>query len=82
MHYQIEKQVDGRYQIAQGRSFADPKELIEYYQETKTGFTTLPKVPCLRSTDQEAIAFRGLSYTDLHSRMEVTAKTLVRFYPM
>ena len=41
----MQKQVDGRYQIAEGNTFKDPKALIEHYKVTKQGFITIPRLP-------------------------------------
>ncbi|KAI8773425.1 tyrosine-protein kinase SYK [Biomphalaria glabrata] len=76
VHYAIEKKIDGQFMIAEGLTFRDPIELIEHYQTHKTGFVTVPKIPCQRSPDQDAIAFRGVSYQDLHNHMKATAKNL------
>ncbi|BFY99746.1 hypothetical protein BsWGS_02786 [Bradybaena similaris] len=76
VHYSIEKKIDGQYTIADGLAFTDPVALIHHYQINQIGFVTNPKFPCSRSSDQEAVAFRGLSYNDLHSLMKDTAKSM------
>ncbi|KAH9488826.1 hypothetical protein Btru_058717 [Bulinus truncatus] len=76
VHYAIEKKIDGQFMIAEGQTFKDPVELIQHYKTHKTGFVTIPKIPCQRSPEQKAVAFRGVSYEDLHSYMKATAKSL------
>uniref|UniRef100_A0A0B6YSM1 Tyrosine-protein kinase n=1 Tax=Arion vulgaris TaxID=1028688 RepID=A0A0B6YSM1_9EUPU len=76
VHYSIEKKIDGQYMIAEGVAFPDPVSLIQHYQNNNSGFVTVPRIPCSRSPQQEAIAFRGLSYRDLHSHMKETAKNM------
>lgn len=77
VHYSIEKKIDGQYTIADGMAFTDPVALIHHYQMNQCGFVTNPRFPCSRSSDQKAVAFRGLSYNDLHSLMKDTAKSMV-----
>lgn len=76
VHYSIEKKIDGQFMIAEGVTFRDPVALIQHYQKHKTGFVTVPRIPCCRTPDQEAIAFRGLSYHDLHLHMKNCAKSM------
>ncbi|XP_005099019.1 tyrosine-protein kinase SYK [Aplysia californica] len=76
IHYAILKQIDGKFQISDGVAFSDPVSLIEHYRSSKKGFLTVPKTPCLRIPPQEAIACRGLSYTELHSRMKTAAQKM------
>ncbi|XP_059140212.1 tyrosine-protein kinase SYK-like [Physella acuta] len=76
VHYSIEKKIDGQFMIAEGVTFRDPVALIQHYQTHKTGFVTVPKIPCCRRPDQDAIAFRGLSYQDLHTHMRSAARNM------
>ncbi|CAG5128976.1 unnamed protein product [Candidula unifasciata] len=76
VHYSIEKKIDGQYTIADDMAFTDPVALIHHYQSGHCGFVTVPRFPCSRSADQEAVAFRGLSYNDLHSLMKEKARSM------
>lgn len=63
--------------IPDGHKFKDPIELIDFYKVDHTGLLTAPKFPCKRQPNQEAIAYRGLSYQDLHSLMKREAEKMV-----
>lgn len=76
VHYSIEKKMNGQYMVSEGSPFSDPVSLIEHYQTMKNGFITIPRVPCNRQPDQEAIAFRGLSVKELHAHMKSAAKKM------
>ncbi|KAK6179472.1 hypothetical protein SNE40_011824 [Patella caerulea] len=75
-HYIIEKKADGQFMIPQGRKFPGPVELIEHYKNNLDGFVTAPTIPCERDADQQAIAFRGMTYSDLEKEMTVRAKAI------
>ncbi|XP_055956360.1 tyrosine-protein kinase SYK-like [Patella vulgata] len=83
-HYIIEKKADGQFVIPQGRKFPGPVELIEHYKNYLEGFVTAPTIPCERDPSQQAIAFRGMTYSDLEKEMTVRAKAIkkVAFGPM
>ncbi|XP_061192017.1 tyrosine-protein kinase SYK-like [Saccostrea echinata] len=68
-HYSIEKRLDGQFMIAEGKPFPGPLELIEHHKTTIDGFVTKPTKPCNRSKFQPAIAFRGMTYTDLENEL-------------
>lgn len=68
-HYSIEKRLDGQFMIAEGKPFPGPLELIEHHKTTIDGFVTKPTKPCNRAKFQPAIAFRGMTYTDLENEL-------------
>lgn len=77
-HYSIEKQVDGRYKIPEGKPFLGPVELILHYQQNVDGFVTQPSIPCDRLSGQSPVAFRGITYHQLEKAMQMEAKKIVR----
>lgn len=68
-HYSIEKRLDGQFMIAEGKPFPGPLELIEHHKTTIDGFVTKPTKACNRAKFQPAIAFRGMTYTDLENEL-------------
>lgn len=50
-HYSIEKQLNGTYCIAGGKSHCGPAELCEFYSKDPDGLVYTLKKPCLRSPD-------------------------------
>lgn len=55
--------------IAEGKPFPGPLELIEHHKTTIDGFVTKPTKACNRAKFQPAIAFRGMTYTDLENEL-------------
>lgn len=66
--------------IPEGQKFRDPIELIEFYKDNPLGLLTAPQIPCNRHPSQEAIAYRGLSYQDLHNHMKTAARKIVNIF--
>ncbi|KAM4628672.1 tyrosine-protein kinase ZAP-70 isoform 1-T3 [Polymixia lowei] len=50
-HYPIEKQLNGTYCIAGGKSHCGPAELCEFYSKDPDGLACTLRKPCLRSPD-------------------------------
>ncbi|XP_062888787.1 tyrosine-protein kinase ZAP-70 [Mobula hypostoma] len=47
-HYTIERQLNGTYAIAGGKSHCGPEELCEYYSKDADGLCSVLRKPCLR----------------------------------
>uniref|UniRef100_A0A8C9W908 Tyrosine-protein kinase n=1 Tax=Scleropages formosus TaxID=113540 RepID=A0A8C9W908_SCLFO len=50
-HYPVEKQLNGTYCIAGGKSHCGPAELCQYYSQDADGLVCTLRKPCLRSPD-------------------------------
>ena len=75
-HYSIKKQYNGMYQIADGKQFVGPVELIRHHQQHIDGFVTMPTIPCNRMPHQSIVAFRGMSFVELEKELISQAEHL------
>ncbi|XP_013398054.1 tyrosine-protein kinase SYK [Lingula anatina] len=62
-HYNIERQLDGKYQIPDGKKFSGPVELIQHHKTFLDGLLCLPSIPVERG-NRPLMVFRGVTQTE------------------
>ena len=75
-HYSIERQPNGKVMIQDGKPFDGPIELVLHHQKNLDGFLCRPTVPCERESDQQPMAWPGVTMLELEMALVEKAKTL------
>ncbi|VDN09826.1 unnamed protein product [Dibothriocephalus latus] len=86
-HYNIEKQLDGTYQIPTGKSycwkFPGPVELVHNHMKNLDGFLTLARVPLERAPGETPVVLQGVRSAELEEKLRLKAMEMglkVGFY--
>ena len=75
-HYSIERQPSGSVMIQDGRQFAGPVELVQHHQRNLDGFLCKPTVPCERASDQQPMAWPGVTMLELEMALVEKAQAM------
>ena len=64
--------------IQDGRPFPGPVELVKHHQQHLDGFLTKPTQPCERTSNQEPMAWPGVTMIDLELALNQKASQMAQ----